>query len=732
MNTDTGESLHFLDYWQVICARKEIVIAVSVLMVLTGVVVTHSLSRVYGASTVIQVTREIPEVEFFGSGIQRYDPYFLRTQFEIIQSNPVIEEVVQEEGLVEKLGRAYNYFEKLSPEERVARTVRVVSSAMEVQQHRDTDLIAISIRYKQPKGNSTFDASLEAGRTANAVFRVFKSRMLRDRQRRAQEAIAAVEDEIDKQKSKIEEVQQELSDIREEYDIDANAIDATVGQTEGMILQKMRGQLMNAKVELQQKRTLYNEVVKLSPKELSDAVLHVVGDPGGVTVLLQQRREAEVKLATLQAAGLGEQHPQMLQAEALAAELQSKIIESLDGIKTGLRIQYETAKQQYDDLFQIVQELREDEQRRSGTGYKLYREKANFLRQLREREAKLRESNFLEAFKDKAPANSVAQIEQAKLVTSTKAAPISPNFYMNLMLSVVAGLVSGVALAYFVEYLDTSIKTVEDVEQYMDTSVLGIVPQKVKSLNDPAASSGQAESYRVLRTNMKSSAKLEDGKVICMTSGSVGEGKTHTAFNYAYVCADLGDKVLLVDGDMHRPRQHKVLGVDKRPGLANLLMGDVRFDEVVRHNPDDCPFDFLPAGGIDVSVHGLIDSRAMRDMIAEAEEKYDCVIIDAPPMIGVSDTSQLVRIVDGVVMVVQHRKYPRMLSKRAKDMITSLGGNLLGVVLNNINISRDYSSYYYKYHYYYYYSDDGDKKGRRKGSSRKRRSADKESGGSHA
>jgi len=95
-----------------------------------------------------------------------------------------------------------------------------------------------------------------------------------------------------------------------------------------------------------------------------------------------------------------------------------------------------------------------------------------------------------------------------------------------------------------------------------------------------------------------------------------------------------------------------------------------------------------------------LDSRRMRDLAKIVKERYDLIVFDAPPIIGVSDTSQLVREVDGVVQIIQHRKYPRSVSSRAKDMIENVGGNLLGVVLNNINVLRDYS-YYYHYHYYY-------------------------------
>jgi capsular exopolysaccharide synthesis family protein len=299
------------------------------------------------------------------------------------------------------------------------------------------------------------------------------------------------------------------------------------------------------------------------------------------------------------------------------------------------------------------------------------------------------------------PSTSVQIIQPAKVVGTP--VPISPNFALNIMLSVVAGIFFGVVLAFFVEYLDTSIKSVDDIEKHLGTAVLGIIPQKVRHLNDPTARPTHSEPYRVMRTNLKSSKKLNDGKVICVTSASAGEGKTQTLFNLAYVCAEVGDKVILVDSDLHRPRQHKILQTDNTPGLCNVIVGEAMLDEAIRHTAH-ANLDFLPSGRMaGASVHGLIDTEEMAKILEELRSRYDRVLLDSPPMVGVSDASQLVRMVDGVVMVVQHRKYPRALAKRAKDMIVNMGGNLLGVVLNNINVARDYSSYYYKHQYYYYY-----------------------------
>jgi capsular exopolysaccharide synthesis family protein len=181
----------------------------------------------------------------------------------------------------------------------------------------------------------------------------------------------------------------------------------------------------------------------------------------------------------------------------------------------------------------------------------------------------------------------------------------------------------------------------------------------------------------------------------------VGEGKSLTLFNLGYVCAQLGDNVLIVDSDLHRPRQHKMLGVSNSVGLATVLMGKADLQESIMQT--EVPnLSFLPSGRMPSGSHGLLATKRMTDLVADVKEMYDLVLFDSPPIIGVSDASLLVREVEGVLLIIQHRKYPRAVSMRARDMIDNVGGNLIGVVLNNINISRDHTYYYYQQHYYYY------------------------------
>ena len=265
------------------------------------------------------------------------------------------------------------------------------------------------------------------------------------------------------------------------------------------------------------------------------------------------------------------------------------------------------------------------------------------------------------------------------------------------------------------EYLDTTVKTVEDIERYLGCATLGIIPQKVRLLNDEKARSKNSEVYRVLRMNLKTSKLLGNGKMLVLTSASAGEGKSTTAFNLAWVCAECGEHVLLIDADFHHPRQDKILNLPMEPGLADVAVGEATLDAAISHTAQP-NLDFLPCGLVSSSgVYSLMDTDEIRVIMETLRGKYDRIIVDAPPVIGVSDTAQIIRLGDGVLLVIQHRKYPRALCRRAKDSIVSMGGNLIGAVLNNVNASHDSSSYYYEhqYYYYYYYSGSDGKKSRR-------------------
>jgi capsular exopolysaccharide synthesis family protein len=292
--------------------------------------------------------------------------------------------------------------------------------------------------------------------------------------------------------------------------------------------------------------------------------------------------------------------------------------------------------------------------------------------------------------------------------------PVKPNKPMAILLGVVIGLVVGVGLAFFIEYLDTSVKTIDEVEHSLQAPVLGVIPQNVGYLIKEGAESPHAEAYRVLRTNLLFSRKDEKLTSIVVVSAGAGEGKSTTVFNLATIFAMHGNRVIIVDSDLRRPTIHKILSVSNSIGLTNYLLKQNTLEEVIQTTSLPT-LDVLPSGKLPSSSMGILNSKAMRDLVAELKQRYDFVFFDSPPMVGLSDASILCSEMDLSIQVIQYRRYPQPMTIRAKQMIEKVGGRVAGIVLNNINMSQDEYYYYYSGYYggYYgdYYSKRDDEKG---------------------
>ncbi len=695
------ESVHFLDYWQILYSRKEIVIAVTLMMFFAGIFFTRQMPNVYQSSTLIEIQREAPSLDVYGQTYVRYDPIFLKTQFEIIRSDPIIEEVVRNLHLDDDLGDAFGWTGKYTPAMVFEKTVDTIQRSLTLDIVRDTQLVQISVKMSKPE-KPQGEAAKMATRIANEiahVFTIWNQNRTREVKEMGLETLKAEILELEGAISKQEDV---LADMRSKEDITVvGESDAGTTAVRSQIV-SLNTQLEQAELDANTKKYKYESFKGLS---LNTAIATLVSSSsyGGGELLVPLVRELGQLEATASAnekAALGPNHPEMVRIREMMAQLQVKIKACVNDVIVAYKMDYDQAEARVEQIKSRLASLEEREKELS-TGVSLdFERNLTELKTLKDRKIFLENNLMQEQMKLKASTTSVNIIQQAR--TDEIPAPVSPNFALNVILSLVAGLFFGVVIAIFVEYLDTTIKTVDDIEKYVGSSVLGVVPQQMRNLNDSHARPSQKEIYRILRMNLKSSQKLGDGKTIIVTSAGAGEGKSMTSFNLAYVCAEVGEKVLLIDGDIHRPRQHHIVGKEPVPGLINIIVGEASIDEAI-HKEVFSNFDFIPAGRIaSANVYGLLDTDEARDLINELSKQYDRIIIDAPPMVGVSDTAQVVRLGDGVLMVVQHRKYPRDLYSRARNMIISMGGNLIGIIMNNVNTNRDYSSYYYKHQYYYY------------------------------
>jgi capsular exopolysaccharide synthesis family protein len=392
-------------------------------------------------------------------------------------------------------------------------------------------------------------------------------------------------------------------------------------------------------------------------------------------------------------------HPKVINAQSGIVKLNEQIDSRVSGVMAGMENNLNTKKAELQTMIDAVAAAT-----------------------TKDREDATRSQPYWEAKRDLANEEDLhkilgARIENAiidlhlpktSMVSITKHAepgkdPVRPNKPLNITLGLIFGLIVGIGLAFFIEYLDTSVKTIDDVERAFQAPVLGVIPQSVGILADEGPESRYAEAYRVLRTNILFARKDEKLSTIVVVSAGAGEGKSTTTLNLATVFAQAGQRVLVVDSDLRRPTLHKLLHVANDLGLTNYLLKQNTLSEVIQTTSVPT-LNFMASGKLPSSSMSILNSEQMKTMIADLKQRYDFIFFDSPPILGVSDASVLASEVDMVAQVIQYRRYPQPMNLRAKQVIEKVGGTFIGIILNNINMSQDESYYYYSgyYHDYYY------------------------------
>jgi len=684
-NPKKETTLHFLDYWRVIRSRKEIVLAVLFLVVITGTAYTFTLPKIYAAQARIEVNNDSVDIDPFGAssssggGMRGYDPYFLRTQFEIIQSKPILYEVINRLNLQEVWGRK---------DEKIPKEVayKMLRSSLEVSQYRDTSLISLTAQRQDPK---------EAARIANELADVYRDARLDLKYKEMTRAMDALSRELEKQQEKVDVASKRVETLRQELDITVlpNSSGSSENSVEKLRLQQLEGDRIAARVEMLVGKARSEQLDGMNNEDLLTASAYLTQDPF-VEAMRTQIKDYDVALTSL-LENYGANYPEVKQTQAARDELVVKLTKALDGIKKGTRAQYIVAKSKFEALEEELRGVRTSDQESQREKFVPFNKAQQELELQRAIMNALKSRIAQEGITLQVPRTPVEIVDAAE----ESSRPVSPNLILNVLMSIFIGLGSGIGLAYFIEYLDTSIKTADDVERWIELPVLGLIPQKVRPLIEEGPDSEHAEGYRVLRTNMAfaDAGGPRKGAFAVLSSGA-GEGKSTTAFNLAYVCAQQGEKVLLVDADLRRPVQHTILGVSNRFGLTNVLLRDVPVEETIKTTsvPN---LHFLPSGRLPRTSLGVLDPKRISELVHSLKLKYDVIIFDTPPLVGISDSAVIAKEMDGVVLIVQYRKYPRDMIIRAKQMLDTLGVSQVGVVLNNINIMRD--DYYYYYHSYY-------------------------------
>jgi len=307
--------------------------------------------------------------------------------------------------------------------------------------------------------------------------------------------------------------------------------------------------------------------------------------------------------------------------------------------------------------------------------------------------------------------------------------PVSKNKAQLHIAGIILGLLLGLGIAFFIEFNDTTIKTNEDIERFINLPVLGTIPhifynrKEDLSVRRRSEKSGNSivvqryprrifnfdgddsistESYRSLRTNILFTSPDKPLQVLALTSAGPSEGKSLTISNLALAYAQSGKRTLLVDADLRRPVLHHIFSQSREPGFTDLFMAGGDFNTALRKElrPN---FSFIPAGFFNPNPAELLGSKKMVQLLDHFRAEYDMVFFDTPPIVAVTDATLLGTKTDGLLIVIKSGKTDREIVMRAVNTVRNVGVHVVGAVLNDINLSHRYSSYgYYKYYYHYY------------------------------
>ena len=309
--------------------------------------------------------------------------------------------------------------------------------------------------------------------------------------------------------------------------------------------------------------------------------------------------------------------------------------------------------------------------------------------------------------------NSIAVIESAPLPT----VPVGPNRGATILLAAAIGFALAAGAAYLLEYLDDTLKNPEDVQKALGLTTLGAVPViKSDGKGELAVlNSGQSpasEAYRVLRTNLQFAAVEHPLNVLMVTSPAPSEGKSLTAANLAVALAQGGRRVILVDSDLHRPRMHRIFGLQNNVGVTTaLITDDAQGLDGLLQEGNVPGLRVLTSGPLPPNAAELLGSTRMRKLLAELQAKADIVVLDSPPVTALSDAAILATQSDGVLMVLDAGRTRREMARRAMEAFGRVHARVIGALLNRMPTSGTGYYYYYQYGYSHYYSSDDGKDG---------------------
>jgi succinoglycan biosynthesis transport protein ExoP len=686
----TTVNAHFLDYWHVIKIRRWLIALIFLLVVSSVGVATYFAPRQYNSFATIDVQTDMTPIHIRENQAEQRtldDPKeFSQTQIQIILRKGVLYPVIDRLNLQTKWAKNGKPLEHETAYEKLRTMVNVEGV-------RNTNLIAINVFSADPH---------EAALIANTIAQVYMEQRITEQTTIVSKSLEQLRDEVKQNEKAVDQAYAEASKLRTEENIidpnpDSLEPSGRYGVEDSSVITNQE-KVNEAKSQVAMLRSKTNQLDHVQWEDLMRASGQLNLNDPIIQAKLPLYQAALVDKERLLKSGLGPNHPEVKALEAQIETIAAQLREQMDSLRKGIHTELAIAENSLKAMQVNLSDSQTEQQAMKTVSAQYLNAKYKYIE----------ERKLLEMAKSRLSTESIERRmpQSAAFIRDTAEValfPSKPRVLTNMLFGIAAGLVLGISFAFFLEHIDTSVKTMDDVAKFLEVPVLGVIPKGIKSLANNGQNLPDAEAYRILKTNVDLYSRKNGATCFNVTSGGMSEGKSTTVCNLATAWTAGGRRVLVIDGDMHRPTQHRLFGVENRLGLSHCLEGAVTLDEVMLPTTvDDL---YLVTAGLPPrgARAGSMNSESMKQLIDTARARFDVVLIDSPPILGVSDALILTSLTDYSIVVIQQRRFPRSMLLRVKTTIEDIGGRLLGVVLNKVHVSDD-QNYHYSTNYVHYYT----------------------------
>jgi capsular exopolysaccharide synthesis family protein len=713
------EGVDLLHYWRIIVKRRWTVLSVIVAAIALAVIQTMMTTPMFQATSTIQIDYEPIRVVNAEGVIPNSDYSYLPTQLEVLRSRSLAERVVQHMGLAEgqpiaiKPSPLAAFFQSIFLPDQPA-TDTEAEPAAPVASATPAEVDEAAMQRARIDGMTSFvrggtsvqivgdsrlvqitfispDADLSA-RIANGIAEAYIESNIDRRMDASSFATKFLETSLADTKAKLEQSERALIAFAQEQellDVDSNAPLATQNMVSlNEAISMARRDRINAEARL---RSLQSGPLAAIPEVLTSDLINSLKETRSTLA-----GEYQQKLATFKP-----EFPEMKQLQGRIDEVDRQIEAAIQTIKASIEAEFRAASQREQMLQEQLDSSRDEvfDVRARSVEYNILKREVETNRQQYEA--------LLSRYKEVGLAggvgtNNISIVDRAQV----PGGPFKPNLTTNIQAGLMLGLILGILLALLVEYLDDTIKAPEDVERKLHVPLLGVIPkikvnENVQALmSDPR--SAFSEAYRSLRTALQFATDRGVPRTLLVTSSSMAEGKSTTAYVLAFKFSQLGKRVLLIDCDLRNPSLHKrIPGAVNTNGLSSYLAGAIKPQEMVRASGID-NLSFAPTGTLPPNPAELLASPRMSALLTVASHKYDLVILDGPPIMGLADVPILAHLAAGTLIVVEAAETRVGMVTAALKRLQAARARVVGTVLTKYDARTAGYGYGYGYSYSYY------------------------------